>query len=157
MPVESDKVKNMRNKILLAIFLLFLCIDWGSAENYDPNDINFDYAPSLVNYKIIGAKQIWTGQDWSCNFVWHGGSGRPIVIASDKPMPIGMRFLKDLNDVPRYIAWHPDANDTGMYYINLFLGERFEPNDIRISDRGTLIIKVNEWANPPKWRPMCGG
>ena len=142
-------MKNIKQKILFVAVCLLLCLKPSSAFDFDPNQ---------AAYPVMGTVQTLVGETWTCDFNWSGGSGRSVVIRGD--IPDGMQVFEDVNGTPESFGWTPDANDVGMHYVNFYIGELFDPNDpgsYRISDRCTVIIKVEQWLDPPKWRPMCGG
>ena len=139
----------MRYKILFVLMCLLLSLKLSRAA--------FDYDPNQANYPVMGTIQTLVGETWTCDFNWSGGSGQKIVIRGN--VPADMKFYSDPNGVPISFGWTPDANYIGLNYVDFYIGKLLDPNDpgsYRISDRCTVVIKVEEWIDPPKWLPMCG-
>lgn len=131
----------MKQKIALIVLLILCCIGGGVKAD-------FNYDDALLSYKYLG--QIHTFPNdapFKCNFEWHGGDGREIIIASDN-MPDRM-FIRHVDFELIEFGWDPNESDIGTYYINFTLSQRMDPNTIWTADYGTVVVKVEEWINPP--------
>lgn len=115
----------------------------------------FEYDSNLAAYEVKGTVHTIPGESWHCDFNWRGGEYQQIVILSDN-LPEGMYI-----DLENYtFGWEAQPGQVGTYYIDFMIGKVPDPNypeRIWISDKCTVVVKVEQWVNPPQWEPMCGG
>lgn len=138
-------------KVLLIVVLALLAFWGGVARSFPEYGATFDYDPNLANYEIQGTVHTIPGEAWHCALNWEGQQEDVIVGSYNKPEAMY------IDGDQKIFGWTPGPNDIGIHYVDMFIGQRSpsDPNQIWTSDWCTIVIKVEDWIDPPQWLPMC--
>ena len=139
-----------KKAITVVILALMTLAVNGTAEVYPPENIPFEYDPA--EYKLLGGVEVRAGQSVVVEINCHDPDGDPFTIEVLNPQS-GMTWT---NGDGWKLNWTPLSLHEGIHYINIEAKDAPpDPNDA-LTDRGTIVFKVNPRNRPPILRP-CGG
>jgi len=140
-------------KIIIVAMILFVMISGLTAtvcpptRLVDPNSIDFEYDPNLVNYKLMCVVRTENGE----------GVVKTVTACdpNDEPMtflllnePEGMLILQGDDPNEAQIVWTDAVK--GIYYVDVIVIDHPPAGDqYSKDDRGTIIFKVYPQNLPP--------
>jgi hypothetical protein len=154
----------MSKKFLVAVAMLIALSLTGTgftlpfyvlaSDCYEPNDIPFVYDSAQVDFKLLGAIKISTGAQIRQRLNYSDPDGDTCIVRL-LSAPDGLAL--EGQDPNIFITWAPAK--AGLFYIHLEIEDLPPAGSVPgpLTDKGTIIIKVDRTNQPPAFRPLCGG